>query len=238
MAQLRTASWARVPWMTSSTCPPNSASRPVPGPLDALSCPAGQDLVPARPPGAHQDLVPTRPAPACAQRLPPGHPLAQTLELMRELSAGAEPAGPGLSPELPGGCASGCGVSGSQGLAGEREGLGPSGSQDQPCERSSSQVNGIRHAASPARGASGEGAASRPPRAPGGLFPERSCRSLSQTWEFSLRLPVLVAQPSPTVPGQSPCRQPALGLAAALPCARGAPRAHGGGRSPLWGRDT
>lgn len=31
MAQLRTASWARVPWMTSSTCPPNSASRPVPG---------------------------------------------------------------------------------------------------------------------------------------------------------------------------------------------------------------
>lgn len=51
MAQLRTASWARVPWMTSSTCPPNSASRPVPGP-------PGHPVLPHRPgPGAHQDLV-------------------------------------------------------------------------------------------------------------------------------------------------------------------------------------
>lgn len=94
MAQLRTASWARVPWMTSSTCPPNSASRPVPGP-------PGHPVLPLRPgPGAHQDLVAPRPAPACAHRLPPGHPLAQTLELMRELSAGEEPVGSGLGPKL------------------------------------------------------------------------------------------------------------------------------------------
>lgn len=69
MAQLRTASWARVPWMTSSTCPPNSASRPVPGP-------PGRPVLPPtpHPPVPTGTPCPPVPAPTCAQRLPRAPP--------------------------------------------------------------------------------------------------------------------------------------------------------------------
>uniref|UniRef100_A0A8D0FC01 RanBP-type and C3HC4-type zinc finger-containing protein 1 n=1 Tax=Strix occidentalis caurina TaxID=311401 RepID=A0A8D0FC01_STROC len=67
MAQLRTASWARPPWMTSSTCPPSSASRPVPGP-------PGHPVLPRHPPPpvpTRASLVPPRAPSGCRQGPPP-----------------------------------------------------------------------------------------------------------------------------------------------------------------------
>lgn len=61
MAQLRTASWARVPWMTSSTCPPNSASRPVPG----------RPGCPLPPPPARAQCPPCHPRVRAAATAPP-----------------------------------------------------------------------------------------------------------------------------------------------------------------------
>lgn len=106
MAQLRTASWARVPWMTSSTCPPNSASRPVPG----------RPGCPLPPPRAGPSA---RRAPPCAQRL--RRPLATCGSGLwtRHLPVGQ---GPGWELGSAGSCPTqGLGSPGSR----EHEGLGP-----------------------------------------------------------------------------------------------------------------